>query len=373
MGYKHLNNLLQEFNGSNYIYKLSFDRAEAENYVAADLNTLFVSNMTATLLPENKSFNISDEELSYLIGLGESACIEINSGKKIASAFGMLNDNTLYITDKCNSNCIMCPMAEPVRRDGHTVPFEIQDELIRYMPYGMEHITITGGEPFIIREKLFDILQKLKEGNKARAYLLLSNGRFFASHEYCHKFAEVVPEDFLVGIPLHGPTADIHDAISQAPGSFVQTTAGIKNLLATKMMSVEIRIVVSKLNASCLVQLAEYIVKNYPSIDSVKFMGMEMLGNANVNSDKVWIPYEEAFKYICPAIDILVDNAIDVAIYNFPLCFVDRPYWNLCANSITAHKIKYADACSNCKEKNACGGMFTGTDRFLANSVKPIL
>lgn len=364
---------LKEFNGSNYIYKISFDNGLADQYVNADFNTIFVSECRADILPETLSFILSKEELSFLTSLGEGACIEINSNKRIASSFGIFNDNTLYITDKCNSNCIMCPMAEPVRRDGHTVPFEIQDELIRYMPCRMEHITITGGEPFIIKEKLFDILRQLKEGNKAQAYLLLSNGRVFSNHEYCRKFAEVVPEDFLVGIPLHAPTADVHDSISQAKGSFIQTTAGIKNLLATKMVSVEIRIVVNKLNAAHLPALARYIVKNYPTIDSVKIMGMEMLGNALVNSDKVWIPYEEAFESMRPAIDILVENAINVAIYNFPLCFVDRPYWNICANSITAHKIKYANACSNCKEKNACGGMFTGTDRYLADSVKPIL
>ena len=364
---------LKEFIGSNYIYKISFDKVLANQYVNADLNTLFVSGSKADILSEALSFILSEEELSFLTSLGEGACIEINSNKRIVSSFGIFSDNTLYITDKCNSNCIMCPMAEPVRRDGHTVPFVIQDELIRYMPCRMEHITITGGEPFIIKEKLFDILRQLKEGNKAQSYLLLSNGRVFSNHEYCRRFAEVVPEDFLVGIPLHAPTADVHDSISQAKGSFVQTTAGIKNLLATKMVSVEIRIVVSKLNATYLPALARYIVENYPTIDSVKIMGMEMLGNALVNSDKVWIPYEEAFENMQSAIDILVENAINVAIYNFPLCFVTRPYWNICANSITEHKIKYANACSNCKEKNACGGMFTGTDCFLADTVKPIL
>ena len=373
MGYKQLAIILQGFNGSNYIYKLSFSKELANQYISADFNTFYVADSQATLLPENISFSLSEEELNYLISLGENACIEINNNKKIASSFGMTNDNTLYITDKCNSNCIMCPMAEPARRDGHTVPFEIQDELIRYMPCRMEHLTITGGEPFIIKEKIFDILKQLKDGNKAQSYLLLSNGRVFSNHEYCRKFAEVVPEDFLVGIPLHAPVAGVHDTISQANGSFLQTTAGIKNLLATKMVSVEIRIVVSKLNAEYLPSLAKYICKNFPNIDSVKIMGMEMLGNALVNSDKVWIPYEEAFENMRPAIDILVENAIDVAIYNFPLCFVDRPYWNICSHSITEHKIKYADACSTCKEKNACGGMFTGTDRYLANSVKPIL
>ena len=39
----------------------------------------------------------------------------------------------------------------------------------------------------------------------------------------------------------------------------------------------------------------------------------------------------------------------------------------------TTHKIKYAESCNLCKEKKACGGMFTGTDRYIANSVNPIV
>ncbi len=368
-----MNITLSNFNGTQNIYKITCDECMAQEYSEDNYNVFLLQENHAHLLPENSSFALTEEEFNYLKNLGNDACLEINENGRIASVFGKQYDNTLYITDKCNSNCIMCPMAEPVRRDGHTVPFEILKELIRYMPSDMEHLTITGGEPFYIKEQLFEILQDLKESNKVWGYLLLSNGRIFANKEYCLRFASVVPEDFLVGIPLHGPTPEIHDAISQSPGSFIQTTSGIHNLLTTHKMSVEIRIVVNKINAPHLTDIAVLIADKFPGIDSVKIMGMEMLGNAIVNSEKVWIPYEEAFMYMKPAIDHLIEKAIDVAIYNFPLCFIDKSYWNLCADSITEYKIKYLDECSSCREKNACGGIFTGTDKYLQGKVKPIL
>lgn len=368
-----MNTTLTNFNGSHNIYKISWDDIKAQEYAEQNYNVLLLKENYALLLPETISFDLIEDEYNYLKSLGDDACMEINDNGRIASVFGKEYDNTLYITDKCNSNCIMCPMAEPVRRDGHTVPFEILKELIRYMPSDMEHLTITGGEPFYIREQLFDILKDLKDYNKVWGYLLLSNGRIFANKEYCLKFADVVPEDFLVGIPIHGPNPEIHDAISQSPGSFIQTTSGIHNLLATHKMSVEIRIVVNKINAPYLADIANLIANKFPGVDSVKIMGMEMLGNAIVNSEKVWIPYEDAFSYMKPAIELLVERAIDVAIYNFPLCFIDKSYWNLCANSITDYKIKYLDECANCREKAACGGIFTGTDKYLKGKVKPIL
>ncbi len=368
-----MNTTLTGFNGMQNIYKISSSETKANEYVAQNYNVLLLKDSFVILLPENNSFALTTEEYNYLKGLGDDACLEINENGRIASVFGKQYDNTLYITDKCNSNCLMCPMAEPVRRDGHTVPFDILKELVRYMPSEMEHLTITGGEPFYIREQLFDILNDLKTSNKVWGYLLLSNGRIFANKEYCIKFASVVPEDFLVGIPIHGPNAEIHDAISQSPGSFIQTTSGIHNLLATHKMSVEIRIVINKINAPYLSSIAQLIADRFPGVDSVKLMGMEMLGNAIVNSEEVWIPYEEAFVHMKPAIDYFVEKAIDVAIYNFPLCFIDRLYWNLCANSITDYKIKYLEECDNCCEKKACGGIFSGTDKYLNGKVKPIL
>lgn len=365
--------ILSSFNGLNYIYKLTFCRNNLESLLDSGYNIMLIEENVVSLFPDSRSFQLTDNEKNYLYALGEGACLEFSSNGRISCSFGITNDNTLYITDKCNSNCIMCPMAEPARRFGHNTPIETLKELIRYMPQNMEHITITGGEPFIIKERLFDILCELKQGKKAYSYLLLSNGRVFANHDYCKLFAESVPEDFLVGIPLHGPNATIHDAISQAPGSFYQTTNGLTNLLSTKSTSVEIRVVINKINAPYITELAKLIIDKYSKIDSVKFMGMEMLGNAIVNSEKVWISYDTAFSIIKPAIDMLIENCIDVALYNFPLCFVNHAYWHICANSITKHKIKYADKCAQCREKNTCGGMFTGTDKFLMDQVKPII
>lgn len=364
--------ILKNFNGFNSIYKLSFDQQCSSMYSAERFNVLFVDNDKVNISPDNVLFNLEENEQKYLQDLGEGACIEISKTGKISCAFGMVNDNTLYITDKCNSNCIMCPMAEPARKFGNNTPIPVIKELIKYMPCNMEHITITGGEPFIIKEQLFEILNELKVGRKANTYLLLSNGRIFANHEYCKLFAESVPEDFLIGIPLHGPNATIHDLISQTPGSFLQTTNGITNLLNSKSTSIEIRIVINKINAPYMMDIAKLIIEKYKGINSVKFMGMEMLGNAIVNSDKVWISYSEAFTKIRSAIDFLVENLVDVEIYNFPLCFVDPAYWHICAHSISAHKVKYADSCIQCKEKKSCGGMFTGTDKYLADAVNPI-
>ena len=59
-----------------------------------------------------------------------------------------------------------------------------------------------------------------------------------------------------------------------------------------------------------------------------------MLGNAAVNMESVWLPYQDAFDKSEDAINILLSTGIDVAIYNFPLCVVPKKYWGIYKRSI---------------------------------------
>ena len=59
---------------------------------------------------------------------------------------------------------------------------------------------------------------------------------------------------------------------------------------------------------------------------------------------------------------------IDVQLYNFPLCKVERNYWALCAKSITDYKIRYNSQCETCNVKSVCGGVF-GTTLAVTNMI----
>ena len=263
-------------------------------------------------------------------------------------------------------------MPENVRRNGSNIRIDYLLSLIRYIPATLPHVTITGGEPFMIREKLFDILGYLKEKCVGTEFLLLTNGRAFSIAGYAERLVNTAPSRFCVGIPIHGNNARLHDSITRVNGSFEQTVDGIKKLIKGNV-DVEIRIVVTRFNADSFTDIARMIIKEYPNISSVKIMAMEMLGNAATHFNQVWIPYDEIFGKIKSAINLLVNNNIDVAIYNMPLCFVDEGYWYICKKSISDYKIRYYDKCLDCNVKNLCGGVFAGTYRFLEDSVKPCI
>lgn len=83
---------------------------------------------------------------------------------------------------------------------------------------------------------------------------------------------------------------------------------------------------------------------------------MEMMGNAVINREKVWIDYDSIFVKIRTAIDQLIKNGFDVKLYNFPLCMIKKGYWHIAAKSISGYKIQYQDDCLLCEAKDICGG-----------------
>jgi organic radical activating enzyme len=125
---------------------------------------------------------------------------------------------------RCNNRCVFC--AQGHKREGCAeVPF---DELVRRMQQGRaegDELVLTGGEPTVRAD-----IVKLVAAAKALGYTAIqiqTNGRMLA-------YAKLVDELVAAGVTelspaLHGATADVHDALTRAPGSHAQTVAGIRN------------------------------------------------------------------------------------------------------------------------------------------------
>lgn len=271
------------------------------------------------------------------------------------------------MTSHCNSNCMMCPLSEDVRKMDEHGYLEWLLDLIDILPNDIEHICITGGEPTLIGDKLFNILKRITTKFSKAEYQLLTNGRSCANSEFCKRLVCAMPENTLFGIPLHAGNRELYDEIAQTNCGFDQAVQGIKNLMHYGA-HVEIRIVVSKLNANYMDELAAFIAENLASVFCVTFMGIETLGNAIKNYDRVWIDYNVAACLFENAIEFLVSNGIDVMLFNYPLCCIKEKYWLLTRRSITEKKVRYYARCEECTVKESCSGFFEST----FNVAKPI-
>ena len=279
-------------------------------------------------------------------------------------------DRVLFTTGLCNSNCIMCPYTEHFRLNSKLEPLSMLKRFIDLMNPNAEYVCVTGGEPTLLRNNFLKLIEHFKNHFYRAVLHILTNGRTFAYKNFLTDFQQVRPYKTLLGIPIHAANADLHDYISQAKGSFNETLRGLDNLYAFGEY-IELRIVTSKLNYTNLPNLAKFIAKRYPYCQHVCMMGLEMMGNAMINRDKVWCNYSEIWPFIREATDILVTNGVEVELYNYPLCSIDHRLQPLYRKSITPSKIEFLPECETCRRKSECGGFFRTTKVMSDITVTP--
>lgn len=364
---------IEDYKEGFRIVSIALDEQIKEDLLHDELDFLFVKDNIVMLLPDEKVMTLNEKNYSELSKTSNYDVYELWPDGSLHRCFdNRNNDNYFFVTGKCNSNCIMCPSPELARRDGNVESVYTLIEIAKHIPSDTNHLTITGGEPFMIGSEIFAFLQYLKEKFEETEFLLLTNGRIFAIQKYVDLMVQHAPNNLIVAIPLHGSTFQIHDQITNSKDSFKQTVKGIKRLLNNKI-HVEIRIVISKLNVCDFQAIADFIIKELRGISYVSIVAMEMTGNARVNKDKVWISYKESQKKISNGIRKLIKNEIDVKLYNYPLCTVEPELWTLCEKSISTNKVRYADGCDICKVKKACGGVFAGTLSIEKDELEPII
>lgn len=354
------------------IVSLALNQAVRDDLIQSNIDFLYVSSEEIVLLPDNHILSTDQQQIHQLRQYHNYDVWELWPDGRLFLCYNTSSiENCFFITAKCNSNCVMCPSPEYSRQKGEHTSIDKLITIASHIPTSMHHLTITGGEPFLAGIEIFDLFHFLKHKFEYTEFLILTNGRIFAVKKYVDLLCETTPEKTILAIPVHGSCAEIHDSITQAPGSFRQTIQGIKNLLANGIR-IELRIVVSKLNMNDLDNLVDLILSELSGIEYISIIAMEMTGSAYKNRDRVWISYKTAFSSMKNGLLKLIKGGIDVKLYNFPLCTVEHRFWPLCEKSISTEKIRYGNECDSCRYKAACGGVFAGTLLLEQEELKAI-
>lgn len=354
------------------IVSLAFNKKVRDDLITSEIDILYVTSEEIILLPKNRVLSVDKKKIEDLHQYHNYDVWEIWPEGSLHLVYDTSTiENCFFITPKCNSNCLMCPSPEYSRQRGNHTDIGKLLATASHIPTSMRHLTITGGEPFLVGDEIFELLGFLKRKFEYTEFLVLTNGRVFSMNKYVDMLCESIPPKTILAIPVHGSCAEIHDLITQVPGSFSQTIRGIKNLLRDGIR-IELRIVISRLNHNDLDNLVDLILSELHGIEYISIIAMEMTGNAYKNRDRVWISYRTAFASVKDGMLKLIKNGIDVKLYNFPLCTVEQNFWTICEKSITPEKIRYADVCAECKYKEACGGVFAGTLLLEQGELKAI-
>lgn len=274
-------------------------------------------------------------------------------------------DHTIFITNRCNSRCIMCP--QPPGNDPPDL-HQINNLILSLIEKGsLKHIGITGGEPTLVFEQLCEHLSYLKKFFPNVFISLLTNGRKFCEVCLAKRVAAVNNKKLLFCIPVYADNDTLHNSIVGIPNAFQETIQGIYNLQRVGR-KIEIRIVVMKQNFKRLKAIAEFIYRNLSFVAHIAFMGMEYAGEAKEHLEDLWIDPKEYYKELYEAVWHLHRRAMNVSIYNIPLCLLERPLWRFARDSISEWKKNYLHECEDCLVKETCGGVF-GTSSVQSKSI----
>ncbi len=326
------------------------------------------SRLAACIVADHLSLGLKNR-LPYVLRLPQDRLGELSDGDVIllnscdfTTIYKMGSPhNSILATNRCNCRCVMCP--QPPANDPENL-IENNLKLISLLnPKKTEYLGITGGEPTLLGADLIRLIQACRDKLPQTLLTLLTNGRKLKDLEFARDLVRAGFPGLMVEIPLFADNDSEHNAIMGAKGSFYDAIEGLYNL-ARLGQPVGLRTVLHKLTIGRLTQYAEFIYRNLPFVAQVAFMGMETIGYAKDNLDRLWVDPYEYRDQLSSAVKYFARRMVPVSIYNHQLCILPPDLWPYARKSITTWKQAYPPVCAPCCMKESCGGIFGTGERF---------
>lgn len=255
---------------------------------------------------------------------------------------------TIEITKKCNHRCAFCYNIAP--SDSTDVSFEQIDYVTHKLyDYGIKRATVTGGEPYIVRDKTEYLISKLIDYNIE----VCLNTNLTLLNEYSACFLEQnIGRDNTIYSSIPSVVEYKCDQITKKSGSYQNIIHGIE-LCRKHGISVGLNMSVSQINIEDLDYISVFLKKHpvdcftlFPVIPPVYDRNNYRLTNDAKNLIRV-------AKTLCKIHD---EFGITVgSIRPLPLCIIglDKRYNIIRGNRCTTGKERFAiDLCSG--EIEAC-------------------
>jgi His-Xaa-Ser system radical SAM maturase HxsC len=279
------------------------------------------------------------------------------------------NANSLFVTEACNSLCVMC--SQPPRDADDDWRVDELIDLVSLIDRDIEVLGVTGGEPTLLGDRLVDVLTIAARTLPETQFHVLTNGRLLGNAALVSKFDELQGR-VIWAIPVYGDVAADHDAVVKVAGAFVETMNGIYNL-AECAHRLEIRMVLSALTLPRLTQTADFFGRNLPFVEHVALMGLEPMGFARVNAAMLAYDPEVCGQVLMDAVSNLDQAGMTVSIYNVPLCVLDPRLHVFARRSISDWKNEFAPGCETCALKPGCCGFFRSAGNNWRRTIRPVV
>lgn len=214
----------------------------------------------------------------------------------------------------CNNACKFCVQGKKRNIFGNRQTEDLK-KIIRHSAKEAKAIVFTGGEPTIHEGFLELVVYAHQLG--FREIQIQTNGRMFAYKKICEQTIAAGATEFSPA--LHGPNAKIHDFLTSVPGSFEQTTQGIKNLKALGQTVITNTVITTK-NYKFLPQIAKLLVSL--DVDQFQFAFPHITGSMAKNKKWLAPKKSQVIKYVKKGLAVGIKAGKTVMTEAIPLCFM---------------------------------------------------
>ncbi|MBI4448239.1 radical SAM protein [Candidatus Woesearchaeota archaeon] len=219
------------------------------------------------------------------------------------------------ITPACNNNCGFCynfwqyNTEAALSRKSHVNEKKIKELMNILIEYEVPAICFTGGEPFLAKKTLFEIVG---EANQHGIYTSINTNGRLINRETAMRLREAGLNSLLVS--LHGDSNEVHEEAVGCKLAFSETLAGIENLVDLGL-NTTVNYVATQRNIERVIPTAK-MLKNM----GVKKMTVTpLLPFPGVKDHKNWAMKKEQFKKYFSAlifakeIGLRIDSTLPVA------------------------------------------------------------
>lgn len=263
--------------------------------------------------------------------------------------------HALFVTNRCNSYCLMCSQPPTTADDSWLVDEAI--DAIRHLRRAPRVLGLTGGEPLLLGHGLRRVLDAIAAHLPETRVEVLTNGRLFSNAQTAASILDGLDTTVRWLIPLYGHADFVHDFVVQSPGAFDETIAGLL-ALQDHGQQVQLRTVLIEPVLEILPELAGFIGRNLPFVNELAWMGCEPTGFALANRQLCEVDLSDWGATLEQSSRVLRRHGVPQLFMNLPLCVLPRPLWPLAHRSISDWKNVYAPECTECAVKSRCAGLF---------------
>jgi MoaA/NifB/PqqE/SkfB family radical SAM enzyme len=241
----------------------------------------------------------------------------------------------------------------PARRDD--ISYEkIRDEILCAQKKGHSAIDFYGGEP-LTYPFLIDLLCYAR--TRGLKSYLATNCIVFSSQQYTKDFFSYV-RVCEIRTTLNDYRPQVHERVTQIPGSFEKTVEGIRNIIRYKQKTtrLSVNVVITSLNCRLLEGITRFIYSL--GVTSMSFSGLVIEGRAREN---LWLAVapDELSAALTAAVRACRRNRMDYRFIKMPHCVLP-PDKDISARFVperdTAHFIK-TKMCRACCDNTRCIGV----------------